>query len=963
MRVVAIALALFASSALYSIVEASERSIRFERSEALFARRVAPMLQDKCFACHGGDRGESEGGLDLTSLETLAEGGDSGEPGVVSGAPDLSPIFLAAARTDDGFAPMPPKEAEKLTEEQLAWLRDWIELGTAWPSKARQEEINQQYSDEWSAEDGVTVRTSGGLESAWTNRKYVSADLWAYQPVLRFEIPDHEDRNPIDLILEAAWPTGLTPASPASRRELLRRATFDLTGLPPTFEEVEAFVADQRPDATAFADVVDRLLDSPHYGERMAQHWLDVVRYADSSGFANDFERGNAWRYRDYVVRSFNQDKPYDKFVREQIAGDEIAPHDPEGAIAVGYLRMGPWELTAMEVARIARQRFLDDVTNSVGETFLGHSLQCARCHDHKFDPVPARDYYRIQAVFLTTQLAERSAEFLNSENTSDFEEKRFLLRKQAAYRQAQAELQEKLLQNAETWFSNRLNVAVGEEAAGIQSRRQEWEQAVAKAQLNGQVAPFDDVRNDFRRRGIPESEFPPRFVGFSPHEFGISRVANKGLQRLRWELERYEPYALSVYNGLTPQLTSVNAPRRIPAQRTRGDLDAMCIRPGGDPFAEGEPVTPGTLSVLDDLVSADIPTTVDCRRRAFAAWVADARNPLTTRVIVNRIWQWHFGRGIAGNPNNFGATGERPTYPRLLDHLAATFVDEGWSIKLLHRRIMLSDAYRRSTSHPSPELLVDLDPQRTSLAAFHPRRLSAEELRDSMLAATGELNPSLGGIPCRPEINFEAAMQPRQVMGTFASAWTPNPLPEQRHRRSLYVLKLRGLIPPFFEVFNSPPPDFSCERRESSTVTPQVFSLFNSHDSYSRSLALANRAWEETSEVEVESRNAAAVERCFELALCRTPTPQEAGQVLAHWEALEARLPEVARPDRPRPVAIEREAIEENTGERFKFTEPLFAYEAFVSDLCPEEVDRHVRALGDVCLVLLNSNEFAYVY
>ncbi|MCU0881011.1 MAG: DUF1553 domain-containing protein, partial [Pirellulaceae bacterium] len=246
---------------------------------------------------------------------------------------------------------------------------------------------------------------------------------------------------------------------------------------------------------------------------------------------------------------------------------------------------------------------------------------------------------------------------------------------------------------------------------------------------------------------------------------------------------------------------------------RNAGELENTCILTGGDPFSPAEAVAPGVLSVIGDLGLPPIPDTVEGRRRAFADWVASPANPLTPRVIANRVWLWHFGEALAGNPNNFGSTGKRPTHPELLDWLAATLVAEGWSLKSLHRVIMTSAAYARSTEHPTREELSKLDPQGTSYAAFRPRRLTAEELRDAMLAATGELNPALGGIPCRPEINREVALQPRQVMGTFAAAWVPNPQPSQRHRRSLYVLKLRGLADPLLEVFNAPGPDFSCER------------------------------------------------------------------------------------------------------------------------------------------------------
>ncbi len=938
--------ALLLVSMIWSSVGTSQESAEF-RSEKLFVRRIAPLLRDKCLGCHGSNPDEIEGSLDLRSRKGLLAGGDSGQAAIVAGKPKDSPLFLAASRQSKEWSEMPPKQAEQLSAAQLAWLKEWIHTGAAWPDAKRQKEIERQFAKAWSEEDGIPVKTSGGLAADWTNRKYNPKGLWAYQPVAKVPVVVTSSRNPIDQLIEQALPEGLGVAPRADRRTLIRRATYDLTGLPPTPQAVERFLQDPRPDREAFARLVDQLLASPHYGERMAQHWLDVTRYADSSGFANDFERGNAWRYRDYVVRAFNSDKPYDQFIREQIAGDEIDPQDPEMIIATGFLRMGPWELTGMEVPKIARQRFLDDVTNSIGETFLAHSLQCARCHDHKFDPIPTRDYYAIQAVFATTQLAERKAEFLEEENQSGFEEQQYLEKTKHAYEQTLAELDQVLLNNAEEWFQQH------------PERKPQWDAALVQLRSSGRTRNlFDGARFLMRKAGVPEKEYPPQRIGFTPEQFGLERVARKGLQRLTWEFERYQPYALAVYNGLTPTVSKVVAPTRVPEDHlSNGELEQTAILPGGDPFSPTQPVAPGVLSVLSPRLSAEIPEAISGRRSALANWIAHPNNPLTTRTIVNRLWLWHFGQAIAGNPNNFGSTGKRPTHPRLLDWLAATLVEEGWSIKTMHRHIMLSDVYCRSSRHPEPKLLRQLDPHGTRYAVFQPRRLSAEELRDSMLAVTGELNLTLGGIPCRPEINQEVALQPRQVMGTFAAAWTPNPLPQQRHRRSLYVLKLRGLMDPMLEVFNLPSPDFSCERRETSTVTPQVFSLFNGQNTHTRALTLAHRAISET------DHDSAALTRCFQLVYLRPPSLSELQECLDHWREMEHSLPETVPAKEPPPLEVVREAIEENTGETFRFIETLHPYADFVADLQPADVDRHVRALADICLVLLNSNEFVYLY
>ena len=887
-------------------------------ADRLFATRVLPALKDKCFACHGGDPAKIKGGFDLTSRDALLKGGDSG-PAVVPGKPSDSPVVAAVARTDPDTA-MPPKENDKLTPEQVEAVRMWVEGGAPWPSAEKLDALAK--ADQWNATGGVTVRTSGGLSADWTDRRYKPDDLWAYRAVAK---PSAQPgSHPIDGFLDTRLRSArLSPAPPADKVALIRRVTFDLIGLPPTPGEVRAFVSNTAPDA--YEKLIDRLLASPHYGERWGRHWLDVARYADSSGFANDYERGNAWRYRDYVVRSFNADKPYDQFVREQLAGDEIDPSNPEFLVAAGFLRMGAWELTGMEVAKIARQRFLDDVTDTVGQAFLAHPLQCCRCHDHKFDPLPTRDYYSIQAVFATTQLAERPAAFLPTENQNGFDEKKYLVARQARHQATLKELEAK------------------EEAAG-------------RAWAAERKVPYV-ARKAGLRQGMSEDKLPPANVGQTARDLGMERIARKGLERIGWELDRYKPVALSVYSGRTPEMKAVLQPLRVPADRlTAGELEATAILAGGDPFSPTTAVAPGLISAVAGVSKWEPdppPPGVEGRRLAFANWVASADNPLTARVMVNRIWQGHFGRGLVSTPNNFGATGKKPTHPALLDYLAAEFVDSGWSVKKLHKLILTSAAYRRASRHPDPKVVAEKDPTGELLALFPPRRLSAEELRDAILSVSGELNPALGGIPVRPEINPEVALQPRQVMGTFAPAWEPSPKPEQRHRRSLYATQLRGLRDPFFEVFNQPGPEAPCEGRDASTVTPQVFALLNSAATADRALAFATRLLKET-----KTRDA-AIDRAFRLAFGRPPTAAEAAKCLSHWDAMTTRHLGVTLTKPVYPREVTREAVEEMTGERFTITEVLDSRADFVPDPHPADAPPETRGLMEVCLVLLNANEF----
>ncbi|HCU88046.1 MAG TPA: hypothetical protein DGP39_10995, partial [Verrucomicrobiales bacterium] len=769
-------------------------------AEVLFVRKVLPIFQSKCLACHGENpEKQLKGDFDMRSRAALLKGGDSEEPSIVPGKPLQSPLYLAVNRNHEGdWEPMPPKENDKLGAEQVAYIKGWIAGGAPWPNAKQLAKLLKQ-KDPWGVEGGVQVQTSGGLSADWTNRKYDPENLWAYQPVKRPKLPI-EMANPIDAFISVQLPKGLNPAPLADRLTLIRRATFDLTGLPPTPKEIDGFIKDQKPGA--YGRLLNRLLASTHYGEQWGRHWLDVVRYADSGGFANDFERPNAWRYRDYVIRAFNSDKPYDQFVHEQIAGDELDSKNVENLIAVGFLRMGPWEQTGMSVAAVTRQFFLDDVTDSVGQVFLGHALQCARCHDHKFDPLPTRDYYSMQAVFANTQFAEVDAAFQPGENKNGFE-------------------------------------------------------------AHKKYHQLRDSENKRMLGGLPKERV-------SPNDFGRERLGRKWSKLFSWGYDRYRPIAYTVYNGKRRDQKNVSSRLFKPKVNSGARMvpEKTAILTGGDLFLPADPVEPGVLSVVG--LKADIPKEVNGRRTALAKWITHKDNPLTARVMVNRVWQYHFGRGLAGSPNNFGATGKKPTHPDLLDWLASEFMAKGWSVKELHRLIMTSETYRRASTHPDIDQLAKLDSEGNSYAVFRPRRLAAEELRDAMLAVTGELNQKPGGIPARPDMNLEAALQPRMIMGTFAPSYVPDTKPAQRNRRSVYALKLRGQRDPFMTTFNQPGPDKSCELRDSSNVTPQVFTLFNSEESADRALAFAARVLKET------KGDNQAVRRAFRLAFGRVPNKAE---------------------------------------------------------------------------------------
>ncbi len=897
-----------------------------DSDDRLFTLRVLPLLELKCFECHGNDLLEVEGELDVRSRASLLRGGESGRPSVVPGKPEKSLLYDAIRWKE---LEMPPKENDRLTEEQIEWIRKWIAAGAPWPDAATRDRIRLEERSIVENEDGVLVPTSGGLSDEWTFRRYRKEDIWAFRPVRRPEPPGGADHPADAFIAEKLAAAGLEMAPQADPRTLIRRATQDLIGLPPRPREIDAFLSAWKQDPQrAWSDLIDRLLQSPHYGERWAQHWLDVVRYADTAGFSNDYERSNAWRYRDWVIRSLNEDRPFDEMIIDQIAGDEARPADPDATIATGFLRMGPWG-TAMIPQEEARQIYLDDVVQSVGQSFLSIPMRCARCHDHKFDPVPTRDYYRMYAAFAATQVAELPADFLDGENRDGFAREKKLVR------------------------------ALLEFADADRKRLVEKRESAAKRWYAAHDLPY---KNDRERRQDPDHLKPPRHVGLDHVDEGTLKVREQDVWIWQRRLERFEPLAQSVYNG--PDLRQNARKLRKPPKIDEGWRPATFIHGGGSRAARGDAVTPGVLSGAGIAVRGSqetdrhaLPEGLRGRRLALARWIADPANPLSTRSIVNRVWQHHFGRGIVRTPNNFGAKGAKPTHPELLDWLTSDFVEHGWKFKRLHRLIMTSRAYRQSTAHPGRDELDRVDPENRLLGRFSPRLLSAEEIRDGMLAITGELNPALGGVPVRPEINMEVALEPRMIQFSIAPAHQPSRTPEERNRRSIYTYRVRGQADPFLEIFHRPNPNESCEARESAAVTPQVFTLLNSDVVTDRAIALALRLQREADGVPMQIR------RAFRLVHGRAPVAVEERRLVAYVEEMQ-RYHE-AHPPSPveYPTRVIRSLVEEFSGKPFDYVEWLPVYEDYVPDAKPWTVDASTRALADVCLLLFNSNEFIYLY
>jgi hypothetical protein len=865
-----------------------EKPLSETATKEFFIQKVQPLLQQKCFGCHGEDKDGIEGELDMSTREGLLKGGESAKPSLVPGQPEKSPMYLAILRQDDDFK-MPPKDRNALSKDEIEIVRQWILSGAPW----------------------ATAPTNGATKPKWS---YKAEDIWAFQPVKKVSVPKiakpkSQIKNPIDaFISEKLVEKNLQSAPRADKVTLIRRATFDLTGLPPTPKEIDDFVSDK--SAEAFDKVIERLLASPRYGEQWARHWLDVVRYADTDGFSNDYERPNAWRYRDYVIRSFNSDKPYDQFVAEQIAGDEIDSNDPEKLIATGMLRMGPWEQTAMSVAAVTRQLFLDDVTASIGATYLGLTTGCAKCHDHKFDPIPTKDYYRLQSCFAPTQFESRKVDFLANENTKGFEKE-----------------------------TERVK-------SGLKSNKEKLK--VIRQKREAAVQEFLKEKGLKDLKDLPEKDRPQKDFGLTSVDLGEEKAIRKRIEYYEHELDRFQAKAFSVSSGGLEK--KIKTP-------------VINILVGGALESPGEAVTPGLLSVVynsDDSKNPSdwntIPQTDEGRRLKLAEWIASSENPLTARVMVNRIWQYHFGKGIVGTPNNFGKMGKRPTHPELLDWLADYFVGHKWSIKEMHRLIMKSEAYQQSATPVDAKLSKKNDPENNLYSHFIPRRLTAEELRDGILLVSGDLNFEMGGPGIFPEINLEAALQPRHIMGSTAPPYIPSPKREQRNRRTIYTFQIRSLINPMLEVFNAAPTENSCERRDQTTVTPQAFALFNSQNAHDAALAMAARS------EKLSANHGKQIENIFTLAYGRIPNASEKQICRKHIEQLIEHHQKTKPVNFEFPKEVVRTMVEELSGEPFAFKED-WDMSNYEYNLRPSEASPETRALADLCLVILNSNEFVYVY
>ena len=738
---------------IVSVASAQERPEFTQADLEFFENKVRPILKASCMECHGNDPEELEGGLALISRRSILNGGDSGS------AVDLQShqeSLLLDVLSYEGTYDMPP--SEKLPDDQIEVLTQWVEKGMPWP-----------------AVDAEKVLEKTGLVAPQVNEE--TKAFWSFQPVKNVAVPDLDNddwcKSDIDrFVLDRLQDAGLQPATPATRRDLIRRAYYDLTGLPPTIEQVQAFENNDSPDA--YAKLIDELLASPHYGEKWARHWLDVVRYAESNSFERDATKPFVWRYRDYVIRSFNEDKPYDQFLTEQLAGDELENPSNDAIIATGYYRLGQWDDEPAD-RKLALYDDLDDIMATTTQAMIGLTVNCARCHDHKIDPIPQKDYYRMLAFFRNVRrFGDRNHESVVDASTTTIEKK--------------SPPEERVVT--------------------------EYEKRVADARARKKEI-VDLVKEDFEPVEHEEFEYEQN------HERLVHPRIKKGVITQK---------QFDEFHGAHHQLIRLikNPPTvdRVLCVKEHGKKvpdTHVLIR--GNAHAAGDKVDPGFVSVLsppEPDIDAPIHGRSSGRRLALANWIASDSHPLTARVIVNRVWQYHFGRGIVRSSSDFGFQGDKPTHPQLLDFLAKRLVDHGWRLKALHREIMLSKTYQMSNAFSEQSYAAD--PLNNLFWRYDMRRLTAEEVRDSILAVTNQLNrKKMFG----PSVFTRLSGEVLSGQSMPGNGWGKSSAEDQL-RRSIYIHVKRSLRVPIIENFDGADTDATCPVRFNTTQPTQALGLLN---------------------------------------------------------------------------------------------------------------------------------------
>jgi hypothetical protein len=686
-------------------------------------------------------------------------------------------------------------------------------------------------------------------------------------------------KNPIDrFVLAKLEAKGVRPSPQADKVTLIRRASFDLTGLPPTPQEIAAFLADQSPDA--FAKVVDRLLASPQYGERWGRHWLDLARFAESEGFKADEPRPNAWRYRDYVIQSFNTDKPYDRFVQEQIAGDELWPNDPQARVATAFHRHYPDESNARNLFQ-RRQEILDDITDATGAVFMGLTYGCARCHNHKFDPILQADYYRLQAFFANTAASDHIL-MLNAADAAEYR------RRKALWEEKTASVREKIAALVAPEKKKQVDEYFDKYPAEIQAMilKPAAQRSPYEWQMAMKAKPYLEISDEDAAKTLRGD-------------------AKKQYADLKAELDKFKDLD----------------PGPLPEGMGVADLGptapATHVLSVGNYDRPKEEVQPGFLTLLDPGNAKIVPpegVASTGRRTALAKWLTDPENPLTVRVMVNRIWHYDFGQGIVGTPSDFGVMGERPTHPELLDWLAREFVRGGWSIKHIHRLILNSAAWQQSSAERKDAEAVDASNR--LLWAYPRHRLEGEVIRDSALYVSGLLNLTEGGPSVFPELP--------EGMGGLRGGWKVS-ASDDRNRRSVYIFVKRNQRYPMLEALDMPDTHESCPRRAVTTTAPQALTLVNDKVTLEWAEAFAARA--------LAAKD--PVDEAFRLAYSRPPDGWEKDTVSTFFH-------------KQAPIIAARDT----KGEKLALPAAL-----------PAGVDRaYAAAFVDFCQMLLSSNEFVYV-
>ncbi len=770
--------------------------------------KAAAILNKNCAGCHGGALKMAN--LDLRTRDGMLSGGERG-PAIVPGKPEDSRVYRFAAGLDQPS--MPP--GKTLPADQVEILRQWIAAGAEMKA-------------------GAIPKEEGNAALAKLEDRPITAEernFWAFRKPVRVTPP--KPGNPIDAFLAAALDAkGLKASKPADRRSLIRRAYLDLIGLPPSTEQIDAFLKDTSPNA--FANTVESLLASPAYGERWGRHWLDLVRYSDSGGYEYDRDRLNGWRYRDYIIAAFNNDKPYDQFLREQIAGDELDNPTHETQIATGYLRQGPENNIKTEQTRMDE---IDDIIVTTSNSFLGLTVGCARCHNHKFDPIPQKDYYRMQAVFFPAKAKDVPLVEKDKVAAHDAENRRITelqdpLKKQLneLEKPYRATLRAKKIASLPEYFRTALNTPEEKRSEGQKLNAVQVEKTLT-------IEPAD-------------------LVAILKPEDAEKR---SGLNRQIAKLEKQRPADLP--QVMTVAETGAKAPDSYFLHR-------------GNVGQKGSKMSPGVLTVATNgewkFPEPPAGAKTAYRRRGFADWLTSPENPLTPRVAVNRIWMHHFGEGIVRTPSNFGRTGERPTHPELLDWLATEFIAKGWSVKAMHRLIMNSKAYQQSSE--DIEANVKVDPDNRMLWRMPRRRVEAEAIRDSIMAVAGTLNAKQGGPAVFPYID------PALFQSSSKRTWPGRPDTDRdTWRRSVYVFSKRSIPLPMLDIFDKPDSISACGRRNRSTIAPQALILMN--NSFVR---LQAKMFAERLEKDAAHDASAQVRRAFELALSRKPSQSEEERALS---------------------------------------------------------------------------------